>query len=216
MNHDRGSLAVDAPNATVPPVSYGYGFGLRLQMQQVARRVIATCRPTATSCRSPTSTAISPATASGIRIATDGLFRGLNVSSGTIAGVAPDTPEESCIGSAAGRARPPPHAATTPPAPTPRAALNYVRVKSHAGAMRRSAAPSCSPAVAWLTSRSAPRPRHPVHGVHRQPSLQRPGGLTGSIHPQAAGYRIPAVVVPTALATGITSNLNAIIRDSAF
>jgi len=43
-----------------------------------------------------------------------------------------------------------------------------------------------------------------------------PAGWTGSIHPRAAGYRIPAAVVPTPLAVAATTNnLNAQL-DSAF
>ena len=102
MNHDRGSLSVDAPNATVPPVSYGYGFGYGYG--------VAGC-PSGY-CHMPTHGDIMSIayvnrnlncySHPGIRISSDGLSCGLNVSSGTVAGVAPDTAEESCIGSAAG------------------------------------------------------------------------------------------------------------------
>ena len=42
-----------------------------------------------------------------------------------------------------------------------------------------------------------------------------PAGWTGSIHPRAAGYRIPAVVVPLALGATITTNISAQL-DSAY
>jgi len=216
MNHDRGSLAVDAPNATVPPVSYGYGFGYGYNA--------AGC-PTGY-CYMPTHGDIMSIayvnrnlacySHPGIRIATDGLSCGLNVSSGTIAGIAPDTPEESCIGSAVGCGAATASCSNNPTCAYSARGLNYVRVRvsrwrdaAVTGTIQQAGSGVANVSICT----SSPDILCTVStGNYR---CSGPAGWTGSIHPQAAGYRIPAVVVPTALATGITSNLNAQL-DSAF
>ena len=217
MNHDRGSLSVDAPNATVPPVSYGYGFGYGYNVGGCPSGY----------CHMPTHGDIMSIayvnrnlncySHPGIRISSDGLSCGLNVSSGTVAGVAPDTTEESCIGSAAGCGAAAASCASNPTCAYSARGLNYVRVKvsrwrdapvsgtvlqGTSGVANLSFCTS-SPDILCTASTGSYR-------------CSGPAGWTGSIHPRAAGYRIPAVVVPAALTVGgITSNLSAQL-DSAF
>ena len=216
MNHDRGSLAVDSPNATVPPVSYGYGYGYGYNAPGCPSGY----------CHMPTHGDIMSIayvnrnlpcySHPGIRIAGDGLSCGLNVASGTIAGVAPDTPEESCIGSAAGCGAAAASCANNPACAFSARGLNYVRVKvsrwrdaAVSGTVQQAGSgvanlSICTSSPDILCTAST--------GNYR---CSGPAGWTGSIHPRAAGYRIPAVVVPTALSTNMSSNLNAQL-DSAF
>ena len=89
MNHDRGKAsAVEAPNATVPPVSTATASAMATTRPVASRTrprraAPARCQRTATSaCRSPMSTGTSTAFRTpGIRISSDGLTCVLNVSS---------------------------------------------------------------------------------------------------------------------------------------
>jgi len=222
MNHDRGSLAVEAPNATVPPVSYGYGFGYGYN----APGCIPYSPSTGGTCQMPTHGDIMSIayvnrnlncfSHPGIRISSDGLTCGLNVSSGTIAGVAPDTPEESCIGSAAGCGAATASCANSPTCAYSARALNYVRVQVSrwrdapvSGTVQQGATSVAN--LSFCTS----NPEILCTATTGNYRCSGPAGWTGSIHPRSAGYRIPAVVVPTALGAGITRNLSAQL-DSAF
>ncbi len=222
MNHDRGSLAVEAPTATAPPVSYGYGFGYGYNASG--------CTPftpeTGGTCQMPTHGDIMSIayvnrnlacySHPGIRISSDGQSCGLNVAAGTIAGVAPDTPEEACIGSAAGCGAASASCTTNTNCAYSARGLNYVSVKVSrwrdavvSGSIQQAGSGvanvsicTSSPNILCTASTT----------IYR---CSGPAGWTGSIHPRAAGYRIPAVVVPTALAGSITSNLSAQL-DSAY
>ncbi len=216
MNHDRGSLLVDAPNATVPPVSYGYGFGYGYNAPGCPSGY----------CHMPTHGDIMSIayvnrllpcySHPGIRISPDGLSCGLSLSTGTIAGIAPDTPEEACASTAAGCGAATASCTTNTNCAHSARGLNYVRVKvsrwrdaAVTGTIMQGASPvanlsvcTSSPDILCTTS----------SGNYR---CSGPAGWTGSIHPRATGYRIPAVVVPSGLAATVTSNLNAQL-DSAF
>ncbi len=216
MNHDRGSLAVDAPNATVPPVSYGYGFGYGYNAPGCPNGY----------CHMPTHGDIMSIayvnrnlqcySHPGIRISPDGQSCGLSLSTGTVAGIAPDTPEEACASTAAGCGAATASCANNTNCAHSARGLNYVRVKvsrwrdaAVTGSITQGASPvanlsvcTSSPDILCTTS----------SGTYR---CSGPAGWTGSIHPRAAGYRIPAVVVPSALAATVTNNLNAQL-DSAF
>ncbi len=221
MNHDRGSLALEAPNATTPVVSYGHGFGYGYN----APGCIPFGTPGAT-CQMPTHGDIMSIayvnrnlacySNPNLRIASDGLSCGLNLTSGTIAGVAPDTPEESCIGSAAGCGAASASCAANPTCAHAARGLNYVRVKvsrwrdaAVTGTIQQSGSPIAS--VSICTS-NAEILCTAISGSYR---CSGPAGWTGSIHPRAAGYRIPAVKIPNALSTSMTSNLTALL-DSAY
>jgi Metallo-peptidase family M12B Reprolysin-like len=216
MNHDRGSLAFEFPNATAPPVSYGHGFGYGynvvgcpsgfchmpthgdiMSIAYVNRNLACYSHP-------------------GIRISSDGLSCGLNVSPGTVAGIAPDTPEEACIGSAAGCGAAAASCANTPNCAYSARALNYVRVavsrwrdRAVSGSIQQAGngvanLSICTSSPEILCTAST--------GAYR---CSGPAGWTGSIHPRASGYRIPAVVLPTSLTASLTNNLSAQL-DSAF
>lgn len=221
MNHDRGSLALEAPTAYVPVVSYGHGFGYGYN----APGCIPFGSPGAT-CQMPTHGDIMSIayvnrnlacySNPNMRISNDGLSCGLNLASGTIAGVAPDTPEESCIGSAAGCGAAAPSCANNPSCAHATRGLNYVRVKvsrwrdaAVSGTIQQSGSPVANLSICT----SNPEILCTVSsGSYR---CSGPAGWTGSIHPRAAGYRIPAVKIPNALASGVTSNLSALL-DSAY
>jgi hypothetical protein len=221
MNHDRGSIAVEQPNATVPVVSYGHGFGYGYN----APGCVPFGSPGAT-CHMPTHGDIMSIAYVNrnlacysnpqVRISTNGQSCGLNVTSGTIAGVAPDTPEESCIGSAAGCGAAAASCAANPSCAHATRALNYVRVNvsrwrdaAVSGTIQHgsSAVPSvsiCTSNPEILCTASA--------GSYR---CSGPAGWTGSIHPRAAGYRIPGVKIPNTLASNTSFNLSAQL-DGAF
>jgi len=216
MNHDRGSLAVDAPNATVPPVSYGYGFGYGYNVPGCPSGY----------CHMPTHGDIMSIayvnrnlqcySHPGIRISPDGQSCGLSLSTGTIAGVAPDTPEEACASTAAGCGAAAASCTTNTNCAYSARGLNYVRVKvsrwrdaAVTGTITQGATPvtslslcASSPDILCTTSSNTYR-------------CSGPAGWTGSIHPRATGYRIPAVVVPSGLAATVTNNLGAQL-DSAY
>lgn len=221
MNHDRGSLAVEFPNATAPPVSYGFGFGYGYNAPG--------CIPYGTAgatCQMPTHGDIMSIayvnrnlncfSHPGIRISPDGQSCGLSLSTGTIAGVAPDTPEEPCASTAAGCGPATESCATNTNCAFSARGLNYVRVKvsrwrdaAVTGSVSQGATGvtnlslcTSNPNILCTTSGSTYR-------------CSGPAGWTGSIHPRAAGYRIPAVVVPSGLAATVTNNLAAQL-DSAF
>ncbi|MBL8311885.1 MAG: hypothetical protein JNL19_15805 [Burkholderiales bacterium] len=216
MNHDRPSLAVDSPGAMPPPVSYGHGFGYGYN---------APSCPTGY-CHMPTHGDIMSIawvnrnlmcySHPGIRIASDGQSCGLNVSAGTIAGIAPDTAQEPCIGSAAGCGAAAASCTTNTNCAYAARALNYVRVRVSqwrdapvTGTIQQAGngvanLSICTSSPDILCTAST--------GNYR---CSGPAGWTGSIHPRATGYRIPAVSVPTGLSAGITRNLNAQL-DSAF
>jgi Metallo-peptidase family M12B Reprolysin-like len=204
MDHDR-------PNAaSTPPVSYGFGFGYGYNA--------AGCP--AGYCGQPTHGDIMSIayvnrllpcySHPGIRISSDGLSCGLNVGSGTVAGVAPDTPEESCIGSAAGCGAAAASCTTNSTCAHSARALNYVRVRV---SRWRDAAVTGSisqgvnavPGATLCTS----DPNILCTVTSNTYRCSGPAGWTGSIHPRAAGYRIPAVVVPAALGSTMTSNISA-------
>lgn len=221
MNHDRGSLAVEQPNATVPVVSYGHGFGYGYN----APGCVPFGSPGAT-CQMPTHGDIMSIayvnrnlacySSPQVRISNDGLSCSANLTSGTIAGVGPDTPEESCIGSAAGCGAAAASCAANPSCAHASRGLNYVRVKvsrwrdaAVSGSITQSGSPV--PSVSLCTS-------NPEILCTVTPGNYRcsgPAGWTGSIHPRAAGYRIPAVRLTNALGSSVTRNLAAVL-DSGF
>ncbi len=216
MNHDRGSLLVDAPNATVPPVSYGYGFGYGYNA--------AGC-PSGY-CHMPTHGDIMSIayvnrllpcySHPGIRISPDGQSCGLSLSTGTIAGIAPDTPEEACASTAAGCGAATPSCTTNTNCAHSARGLNYVRVKVSRwrdAAVTGSITQGASPVANLSVCTSSPDILcTTASGNYR---CSGPAGWAGSIHPRATGYRIPAVVVPSGLAATVTNNLNAQL-DSTF
>lgn len=216
MNHDRPSLAIDQPGASSPPVSFGFGFGYGYN---------AVSCPTGF-CHMPTHGDIMSVayvnrnlpcfSHPGIRISTDGLSCGLNIGSGTVAGIAPDTPEETCIGGAAGCGAATASCATNTTCAYSARALNYVRVRvsrwrdaAVTGTITQGGNAVASPTLCT----SDPTILCTITGNTYRCS--GPSGWTGSIHPRAAGYRIPAVVVPSALAATATTNISAQL-DSAY
>ena len=217
MNHDRPSLLVDSPGANPPPVSYGYGFGYGHNAPNCPNGY----------CHMPTHGDIMSIayvnrnlpcfSHPGIRISPDGQSCGLSLVSGTIAGVAPDTAQEACASTAAGCGAASASCTTNTNCAYSARGLNYVRVQvsrwrdaAVTGAIVQGATPvnsfslcTSSPDILCTTTNNTYR-------------CSGPAGWTGSIHPRAAGYRIPAAVVPSPLGLGATTNnLNAQL-DSAF
>jgi Metallo-peptidase family M12B Reprolysin-like len=221
MNHDRGSIAVEQPSAYVPVVSFGHGFGYGYN----APGCIPFGSPGAT-CQMPTHGDIMSIAYVNrnlacysnpqARISSNGLACGLNLASGTIAGVAPDTPEESCIGSAAGCGAAAASCAGSPTCAHATRGLNYVRVKvsrwrdaAVSGTIQQNGA-----GVANLSICTS-NPEILCTASNGNYRCSGPAGWIGSIHPRATGYRIPAVKIPNALATNTSFNLNAQL-DSTF
>jgi peptidyl-Asp metalloendopeptidase len=217
LNHDRGSLAVDAPNAAEPTVSYGFGFGYGYSA--VGCIVGITCHwPTHGDIMSIAyvNRLLPCYSHPGMRISPDGQSCGLNLSVGIVAGVLPDTPDEACASTAAGCGAANASCNTNTTCAHSARGLNYVRVKvsrwrdaAVTGTVLQGATPvttfslcTSSPDILCTTSNNTYR-------------CSGPAGWTGSIHPRAAGYRIPAVVVSSGFATTQTSNLNAQL-DSSF
>ena len=217
MNHDRPSLLVDSPGALPPPVSYGFGFGYGHNAPNCPNGY----------CHMPTHGDIMSIayvnrnlpcfSHPGIRISPDGQSCGLSLVSGTIAGVAPDTAQEACASTAAGCGAASASCTTNTNCAYSARGLNYVRVQvsrwrdaAVTGAIVQGATPvnsfslcTSSPDILCTTTNNTYR-------------CSGPAGWTGSIHPRAAGYRIPAAVVPSPLGLGATTNnLNAQL-DSAF
>lgn len=217
MNHDRPSLLVDSPGALPPPVSYGFGFGYGHNAPNCPNGY----------CHMPTHGDIMSIayvnrnlpcfSHPGIRISPDGLSCGLSLVSGTIAGVAPDTAQEACASTAAGCGAASASCTTNTNCAYSARGLNYVRVQvsrwrdaAVTGAIVQGATPvnsfslcTSSPDILCTTTNNTYR-------------CSGPAGWTGSIHPRAAGYRIPAAVVSNPLAMGATTNNLSAQLDSAF
>lgn len=217
MNHDRPSLLVDSPGALPPPVSYGFGFGYGHNAPNCPNGY----------CHMPTHGDIMSIayvnrnlpcfSHPGIRISPDGLSCGLSLVSGTIAGVAPDTPQEACASTAAGCGAAAASCTTNTNCAYSARGLNYVRVQvsrwrdaAVTGAIVQGATPvnsfslcTSSPDILCTTTNNTYR-------------CSGPAGWTGSIHPRAAGYRIPAAVVSAPLAVAATTNNLSAQLDSAF
>ncbi|MBP6530453.1 MAG: hypothetical protein KA260_10055 [Burkholderiales bacterium] len=217
MNHDRPSLLVDSPGALPPPVSYGFGFGYGHNAPNCPNGY----------CHMPTHGDIMSIayvnrnlpcfSHPGIRISPDGQSCGLSLVSGTIAGVAPDTAQEACASTAAGCGAASASCTTNTNCAYSARGLNYVRVQvsrwrdaAVTGAIVQGATPvnsfslcTSSPDILCTTTNNTYR-------------CSGPAGWTGSIHPRAAGYRIPAAVVSNPLAMGATTNNLSAQLDSAF
>ncbi len=210
MDHDR-------PNAaSTPPVSYGFGFGYGYNAP--------TCP--AGYCGMPTHGDIMSIayvnrllpcySHPGIKISADGLSCGLNVGNGTVAGVAPDTAEEACIGSATGCGAAAASCTSNTNCAFSARALNYVRVRVSRwrdAAVTGNITQGVNAVPGPTLCTSDPNILCTVTGNTYRCS--GPAGWTGSIHPRAASYRIPAVVVPSALGSTITRNISAQL-DSAY
>jgi hypothetical protein len=152
----------------------------------------------------------------GIRISPDGQSCGLSLSTGTVAGVAPDTPEEACASSAAGCGAAAASCTTNTNCAYAARGLNYVRVKVSRwrdAAVTGTIAQGTTPVTSLSLCTSSPDILCTTSGNTYRCS--GPAGWTGSIHPRATGYRIPAVVVPAGLAATVTNNLGAQL-DSAY
>lgn len=217
MNHDRPSLLVDSPGALPPPVSYGFGFGYGHNAPNCPNGY----------CHMPTHGDIMSIayvnrnlpcySHPGIRISPDGQSCGLNQTTGTIAGIAPDTPQEACASTAAGCGAAAASCTTNTNCAYSARGLNYVRVQvsrwrdaAVTGTIVQGATPvnsfslcTSSPDILCTTTNNTYR-------------CSGPAGWTGSIHPRAAGYRVPAAVVPAPLAVGATTNNLSAQLDSAF
>ena len=217
MNHDRPSLLVDSPGALPPPVSYGFGFGYGHNAPNCPNGY----------CHMPTHGDIMSIayvnrnlpcySHPGIRISPDGQSCGLNQTTGTIAGIAPDTPQEACASTAAGCGAAAASCTINTNCAYSARGLNYVRVQvsrwrdaAVTGAIVQGATPvnsfslcTSSPDILCTTTNNTYR-------------CSGPAGWTGSIHPRAAGYRIPAAVVSNPLAMGATTNNLSAQLDSAF
>jgi hypothetical protein len=224
MNHDRPSLAVEFPGTNPPPVSYGFGYGYGYNAPG--------CTPgntTNSNCHRPTHGDIMSIayvnrllpcySHPGIRFSPDGQSCGLNLATGTVAGIAPlDAPQlEVCASSAAGCGAAAETCKTNADCAYTARGLNYVRVQvsrwrdaAVTGAIVQGATPvnsfslcTSSPDILCTTTNNTYR-------------CSGPAGWTGSIHPRAAGYRIPAAVVSNPLAMGATTNNLSAQLDSAF
>ncbi len=217
MNHDRPSLLVDSPGANPPPVSYGYGFGYGHNAPNCPNGY----------CHMPTHGDIMAIayvnrnlpcfSHPGIRISPDGLSCGLSLVSGTIAGVAPDTPQEACASTAAGCGAAAASCTTNTNCAYSARGLNYVRVQVSRwrdAAVTGAIVQGATPVNSFSLCTSSPDIRcTTTNNTYR---CSGPAGWTGSIHPRAAGYRIPAAVVSAPLAVAATTNNLSAQLDSAF